>query len=122
MLPSHLSRMLAVCVSGDYANPSVREDVKSRCIPYLSRHRREVLLGSYEGRHERPNGYVERVLTNARLIRLAVNHAHSMLLATGVKSNVVSFQQAFERRRCNAGPGIPLGAGKGEDTVLSHSY
>ena len=99
MLPSHLSRMLNECLRGDYNDPTVRERIQSRCIPYLSRHRREVLAGSFEGRHHRPAGYVRQVIGKASLIRKVLNHAHQQLNLAGVQSNVVSFRDALARGR-----------------------
>lgn len=98
MLPSHLSRMINECVAGNYADQAVRERIKNRCILFLSRHRRELLVGSYVGRHERPAGYIQQVLHKASLIRKVVNHAHQQLILAGQPNNVVSLQAARERR------------------------
>lgn len=101
MLPNHMLRMITVCVSGNYADPTVRDRIKGHCIPTLSKHRREVLGGSYVGRHSRPAGFMASMLGDARLIRRALAHAHRHLLVAEPVSNVVSF--ASFARRLNQG-------------------
>lgn len=98
MLPSHLSRMLSVCINGDYADATVRQRIKSQCIPYLSQHRREVLAGSFKGRHIRPCGFVQKMMEKARIIRQALAYAHQRLIASEPANNVISFQAAAQRR------------------------
>lgn len=98
MLPSHLLRMVSQCVSGDYQDPSVRTRIKERCIPFLSQHRREVLAGSYNGRHARHAGFISKMIADSRLIRRALAHAHKSLMAMDATSNVLSFQAAARRR------------------------
>lgn len=97
MLPNHMLRMINVCINGDYADPAVRERVKRHCIPTLSKHRREVLGGSYAGRHGRPAGFMANMLGDAQLIRRSLAHAHRHLLVAEPVSNVVSFT-SFARR------------------------
>lgn len=97
MLPTHMLRMIKVCVSGDYTDPAVRERIKRHCIPTLSKHRREVLGGSYAGRHVRPAGFMANMLDDAQLIRRTLAHAHRHLLVAEPVSNVVSFA-SFARR------------------------
>ena len=60
MLPSHLLRMVSLCISGDYQDAAVRARIKEKCIPFLAKHRREVLAGSYNGRHVRPAGFIRK--------------------------------------------------------------
>lgn len=98
MLPSHMLRMVKVCVSGDYLDPAVREKIKRQCIPTLSQHRREVLAGSYTGRQSRPTGFVSKMLADAQLIRRTLAHAHHHLMKAEPINNVVSFESALRRR------------------------
>lgn len=94
MLPSHLLRMVNVCVSGNYADPAIREKIKLQCIPFLSKHRREVLAGIYIGRHNRPAGFIFKMIEDARLIRRTLAHAHQHLLIMEPVTNVFSFKSA----------------------------
>lgn len=98
MLPSHLLRMVSLCISGDYQDPAVRARIKEKCIPFLSKHRRDVLAGSYHGRHARPAGFIRKMTADTTLIRKTLLHVHGMLSAAEATSNVVSFQAAAERR------------------------
>ncbi|MBJ2214122.1 MULTISPECIES: hypothetical protein [Pseudomonas] len=101
MLPSHLSRFMSVCLNGDYKDAKVREQIKTQCIPYLAQHRREVLAGSFTGRHSRPAGYIARVSEKASLIRRTLRHAHQQLMTGTSTSNVISFSEAAKRHRQN---------------------
>jgi hypothetical protein len=98
MLPSHLLRMVNVCVSGDYSDPAVRQRIKQQCIPFLSQHRRELLAGSFPGRHSRPVGFIRKVSGDAQLIRRTLSHTHALLHVAEPVSNVVSFAAAAQRR------------------------
>jgi hypothetical protein len=101
MLPTHLKRLIGDCINGDYEDPAVRRHIKLQCIPLLSQHRREVLSGSYKGRHGRPAGFICKMLENSRFIRRTLGHAHSCLIAFETSSNVLSFESAAQRRRVN---------------------
>lgn len=103
MLPSHLLRMVSLCVSGDYQDPAVRTKIKEKCIPFLSKYRREVLVGSYNGRHARHAGFISKIITNTQLIRRTLSYAHGCLTSVEATSNVLSFQTAAQRR---AGHGL----------------
>nr|WP_192963478.1 hypothetical protein [Pseudomonas fluorescens] len=98
MLPSHLLRMVSLCVSGDYQDPAVRTRIKEKCIPFLSKYRREVLVGSYNGRHARHAGFISKIIANTQLIRRTLSHAHGRLTSLEATSNVLSFQAAAQRR------------------------
>lgn len=98
MLPSHMLRMVKICVSGDYFDPAVREKIKRQCIPILSKHRREVLAGSYSGRQSRPTGFASKMLADAKLIRRTLMHAHQHLMKAEPITNVVSFNSPSRRR------------------------
>ncbi|MFL1449243.1 hypothetical protein ACI77O_12680 [Pseudomonas tritici] len=98
MLPSHLLRMINVCLNGNYDDPGVREHIKLQCIPYLNQHRREVLAGSYSGRHQRPSGFISKKVSGTMIIRRAVAQAHKRLVAHSASSNVLSFSAAAKRR------------------------
>ncbi|MPQ71463.1 hypothetical protein [Pseudomonas sp. MWU12-2323] len=98
MLPSHLMRMIGVCVNGDYNDPAVRQRIKFQCIPQLSQHRREVLNGSFKGRHDRPVGFICKMVKNAQLIRRTLTHAHQCLNLKEPCTNVLSFAAAQRRR------------------------
>jgi hypothetical protein len=98
MLPTHLMRLISVCINGDYEDPAVRKRIKLQCIPVLSQHRREVLSGSFKGRHARPVGFICKMFDNARIIRRTLDHAHKCLNAFEVPSNVYSFEAAAQRR------------------------
>lgn len=98
MLPNHLTRMISVCINGDYQDPAVRERIKLQCIPLLSQHRREVLSGTFKGRHSRPAGFTFKMAAKVRLIRRTLAHAHRELNITESGSNVISFQAAAQRR------------------------
>lgn len=99
MLPSHLLRMVSLCISGDYQDPAVRARIKEKCIPFLSKHRRDVLAGSYHGRHARPAGFISKMVADTRLIRRTLVHVHGMLTAAEATSNVISFRAAADRRK-----------------------
>lgn len=101
MLPSHLLRMVSLCVSGDYADPSVRHRIKNQCIPYLSQHRRNVLAGTFNGRHSRPAGFIGKMIEDSQLIRRTLSHSHHLLVATEPRGNVVSFEAAVRRKAMN---------------------
>lgn len=90
VLPSHLCRMAALCITGDYLDPEVRHHIKSVCIPRLSQHRREILSGTYLDRHTRPEGYLSGIQERSRLIRNALHYAHQHLVPHE-SSNVISF-------------------------------
>lgn len=98
MLPSHLLRMVSLCISGDYQDPSVRTRIKEKCIPFLSKHRREALAGSFNGRHARPSGFISKIVADTQLIRRTLMHVHSMLTAADATNNVISFHAAAMRR------------------------
>lgn len=98
MLPSHLMRMISVCVSGDYNDPAVRQRIKLQCIPQLSLHRREVLCGSFKGRHDRPSGFIRKMNEKTKIIRQSLVHAHRKLNDLEPATNVISFQAAALRR------------------------
>lgn len=98
MLPSHLLRMVSLCISGDYQDAAVRARIKEKCIPFLAKHRREVLAGSYNGRHVRPAGFILKMIEGTQLIRRALAHAHISLTALESTSNVISFHAASMRR------------------------
>lgn len=102
MLPSHLLRMVNVCVSGDYADLSVREKIKHQCIPFLTKHRCEVLAGSYVGRHDRPANFIGKILEDARLIRRTLSHAHRHLVKVEQTNNVVSLMSSTRCRRSSS--------------------
>ncbi|MCF5371966.1 hypothetical protein [Pseudomonas syringae] len=98
MLPSHLTRMISLCINGDYEDPAVRERIKLQCIPLLSQHRREVLSGTFKGRHCRPAGFIVKMAEKVRLIRRTLAHAHRDLIISESGTNVISFQAAAQRR------------------------
>lgn len=93
MLASHLLRMISVCLNGDYQDPAVRNQIKQQCIPHLSQHRREVLAGTYAGRHLRPAGFISNKIAGTLIIRQALAHAHRNLVELE-NSNVLSFAAA----------------------------
>lgn len=99
MLPSHLLRLVSLCISGDYQDPAVRTRIKEKCIPFLSKHRREVLAGSYNGRHARPAGFISKMIADTQLIRRTLAHAHGELILADSTSNVISFHAAAMRRK-----------------------
>lgn len=103
MLPSHLMRMISVCLSGDYNDPAVRQRIKLQCIPQLSQHRREVLCGSFKGRHDRPVGFIFKMVEKAQLIRRTLVQAHQCLNVKEPCTNVLSFAAAARRSRRNMG-------------------
>lgn len=98
MLPSHLLRMVYLCVSGDYADPGVRHRIKNQCIPYLRQHRRNVLAGSFTGRHTRPVGFIGKMIEDSQLIRRTLIHSHQQLIAAEPRGNVASFEAAARHR------------------------
>lgn len=98
MLPSHLLRMVSLCISGDYQDPAVRTRIKEKCIPFLTKHRRDVLAGSYRGRHTRPAGFISKMIADTQLIRRTLTHVHGMLTDAETKNNVISFHAAAMRR------------------------
>lgn len=98
MLPSHLLRMVNLCVSGDYADAGVRDRIKNQCIPHLRQHRRDVLAGSFTGRHSRPVGFISKMIEDSQLIRRTLTHTHQQLVAVELRDNVVSFEAAARRR------------------------
>jgi hypothetical protein len=98
MLPNHLLRMVNLCVSGDYADAGVRNRIKNQCIPLLRQHRREVLAGSFNGRHSRPVGFIRKMIEDSQLIRRALTHTHQQLIAAEPRHNVISFEAAARRR------------------------
>ena len=101
LLPSHLCRMVSLCMSGDYQSEIVRERIKKVCIPRLNQHRREVLVGSYLNRHCRPEGYVSNLLYKAWVIRQALSSAHEGLRHTE-RSNVIAFPTTRKAERCES--------------------
>ncbi|HBP1602125.1 TPA: hypothetical protein L5U90_003225 [Pseudomonas aeruginosa] len=98
MLPSHLLRMVNLCVSGDYADAGVRDRIKNQCIPTLRQHRRDVLEGSFTGRHSRPVGFIRKMIEDSKLIRRTLNHTHQQLIEAEPRHNVFSFEAAARRR------------------------
>lgn len=98
MLPSHLLRMISVCINGNYADPAVLERIKLQCIPALARHRREILAGCFTGRQSRPSGFIAKKIADSQVIRRTLAHAHFHLIAQGNSSNVISFTAAAQRR------------------------
>lgn len=101
MLPSHLLRMVSLCISGDYQDTAVRTRIKEKCIPFLSKHRREVLAGSYNGRHARPAGFIRKMITDTQLIRRTLAHVHGQLIVAEPTTNVISFRAAANRRKAH---------------------
>lgn len=94
MLPTHLLRMVSLCVSGEYQDPAVRTRIKEKCIPFLSQYRREVLVGSYSGRHARHPGFVSKMIANTQLVRRTLSYAHGRLTAIEGKNNIIPFRSA----------------------------
>lgn len=90
MLPNHLTRLLYQCVTADYFDPAARQHIINACIPPLRQHRRELLAGSFEGRHARPAGYIQRVIDDSTMIRKALQAAHEGLTRNGAGTRVVS--------------------------------
>ncbi len=96
-LPIHLSRLVGECLNADYDDFAARTHLKAQCIPFLGQHRRELLAGSFVGRHSRPPGYLEMIRQKAKLIRDVLTHAHQEI-SSREQSNVVSFADALSKR------------------------
>lgn len=87
--PAHISRMIRQCLEADYAKDDERRHIKKKVVPYITRHRREILTGSFEGWLNRDGEYRRDILERSKMMRSVLNFTHSQIVKHEA-SNVVS--------------------------------